>query len=248
MLFRALALLISLVVAIEGCVTRPRLWPRGIACLLSCFGFQVIDFPFASSPLFHLVAQAKQQIEMDPNDLGRLRRGLKEITYLLDHWEEKTIYCNFGEFKRELLLPENKAELMKAAASTGLLDYDKSATMNVMCRSDPEVVRAFLGLTQENLLLAKAEDLMRKPSSISRVDEDSLEDYLSAVEEFSIAVSNVNSLGYTARTDFGSTETQTLEQIRAGGGSVKLKQTKDNVVEARNSLEKVVKLLHLDEP
>ena len=193
------------------------------------------------------MAYGKQQIDVDPNDLSRLQRGLKEITYLLDHWDEKTIYCNFGEFKRELLLPENKAELMKAAASTGLLDYDKSATMNIMCRSDPEVVRAFLGLTQENLLLAKAEDLMRKPSSISRVDEDSLEDYLSAVEDFSVAVSNVNSLGYIARTDFGSTETQTLEQIRSGGGSDKLKQTKNNVVEARINLAKIVKLLHLEE-
>ena len=207
----------------------------------------MLNFPSTSLPGFQLMAYGKQQIDVDPNDLSRLQRGLKEITYLLDHWDEKTIYCNFGEFKRELLLPENKAELMKAAASTGLLDYDKSATMNIMCRSNPEVVRAFLGLTQENLLLAKAEDLMRKPSSISRVDEDSLEDYLSAVEDFSVAVSNVNSLGYIARTDFGSTETQTLEQIRSGGGSDKLKQTKNNVVEARNNLAKVVELLHLEE-
>lgn len=221
-------------------------WRNNFVSLLSFCSIQTIAVPYISLP-FAQEAQAKQQIEVDPTDLTRLKRGLKEVNYLLDHWDEKTVYCNFGEFKRELLLPENKQELMKAAASTGLLDYDKSATMNVMCRSDPEVVRAFLGLTQENLLLAKAEDLMRRPSSIGRVDEDSLEEYLSAVEDFSVAVSNVNSLGYTARTDFGSTETQTLEQIKAGGGSKKLRQTKADVIQARDSLTKVVGLLHLDD-
>jgi hypothetical protein len=186
---------------------------------------------------------AKQQIEINGNDPSRLKRGLLEIIFLLDHWDEKTIYCNFGEFQRELLSAENKQELMKAAASTGLLDYDKSATMKIMCRSDPEVVRAFLGLAKDNLLLSKADELMRKPSVMSLVNEDELDSYVLAVEDFSIAVSAIDTLGYTARTDYSSTETQTLEQIKGGNG--RLKQTKDNVVVARDSLAKIVNMLHL---
>jgi hypothetical protein len=106
-------------------------------------------------------ALAAQQVVVDPNDLKRLKLGLREITYLLDNWEDKTTYCNFGEFQRELLLPENKAKLMDAAKEFSLWDYDKSKTMNVMCKRDPQVVRAFLGLTPDNLLLNRAEGTNR---------------------------------------------------------------------------------------
>lgn len=60
-----------------------------------------------------------------------------------------------GEFDNTLLKVENKEKLFKAAAETGILDYDKSATMNVMCKRDPQLVRALLGLTNDNLLLNK---------------------------------------------------------------------------------------------
>ena len=160
--------------------------------------------------------------------------------------DEKTLYCNFGEFKRELLLPENKKDLLIAAASTGLLDYDKSATMNIKCRADPEVVRAFLGLTQENLLLSKADDLMRKPSTLDRVDEDQLEVFLAAVEDYTIAVSNVDTLGYSARTDFGSTETQSLEELLNSGKNSKLMQSKESVITARDNLAQIIDLLKLN--
>jgi hypothetical protein len=86
-------------------------------------------------------AHAAQQVEVASNDLNRLKLGLREITYLIDNWDEKTTYCNFGEFQRELLLPENKAKLLDAAKEFSLWDYDKSKTMNVMCKRDPQVVR-----------------------------------------------------------------------------------------------------------
>jgi hypothetical protein len=40
---------------------------------------------------------------VDANDLNRLRLGLREVSYLVDHWEEKTTYCNFGELTNDLL-------------------------------------------------------------------------------------------------------------------------------------------------
>ena len=87
------------------------------------------------------VSNAAQQVEVSPNDLNRLKLGLREINYLIDNWDEKTTYCNFGEFQRELLLPENKGKLLDAAKEFSLWDYDKSKTMNVMCKRDPQVVR-----------------------------------------------------------------------------------------------------------
>ena len=93
------------------------------------------------NPIVPPTAHAAQQVEVSSNDLNRLKLGLREITYLIDNWDEKTTYCNFGEFQRELLLPENKAKLLDAAKEFSLWDYDKSKTMNVMCKRDPQVVR-----------------------------------------------------------------------------------------------------------
>ena len=77
-------------------------------------------------------AQSAQTTEYDPNDINRLKKGLNQLNFLLEHWNEKTLYCNFGEFQRELLSPENKEKLMASAKETSLWDYDKSKTMNVM--------------------------------------------------------------------------------------------------------------------
>ena len=77
-------------------------------------------------------SQSAQTTEYDPNDINRLKKGLNQLNFLLEHWNEKTLYCNFGEFQRELLSPENKEKLMASAKETSLWDYDKSKTMNVM--------------------------------------------------------------------------------------------------------------------
>ena len=95
-------------------------------------------------------------LTMDANDIRRLKVGLSTINILLKDWTEKTTYCNFGEVKREMMADGNEATLLKEAAAGGLLDYDKSATMNVMCKRDPQIVRAYLGLepsTGNNLFL-----------------------------------------------------------------------------------------------
>jgi hypothetical protein len=195
---------------------------------------------------------AAQQVVVSPNDVNRLKLGLREINYLLDHWEEKTTYCNFGEFQRELLLPENKEALMKAAKETGLLDYDKSKTMRVMCKRDPEVVRAFIGMTKDNLLLSKADVLMRKPSTVEMVDPDHIDEYFEAVETFTQAIAAADSLAYQARTDYGSQESTSkeaaLEAIKiaeSGGKKDYLDQSKSALETVRDSLTTITNDLGL---
>lgn len=215
---------------------------KGIVCLL-------ISSLFVLSPVALLVdrADAAQQIAVDFNDLNRLKRGLKEVNYLLDHWEEKTTYCNFGEFQRELLLPENKEKLMAAAAEFSLFDYDKSKTMNVMCRQDPQVVRAFLGLTPENPLLNRADALMKQKQTLNLVDPDDFDQYIEAVDVFSQAVAAVDGLAYNARTDFAATETSKKGDNSAvySNKNDYLAQAKGSVFIARDSLAKVIEILHI---
>lgn len=196
--------------------------------------------------IFQGSADAAPAKVYDFNDINRLVRGLKEIDYLLDHWDEKTTYCNFGEFQRDLLKTENKEKLFKAAAETGLLDYDKSATMNIVCRKDPQVVRAFLGLTDDNTVLNKADKLMKSPAALEIVPPDHFEDYIEAVDSFSQAVATADSLAYQARTDFSSTETNTRKKILEDeNGQGYLAQSKKSVIKARNSLALIVKELNL---
>jgi hypothetical protein len=182
---------------------------------------------------------------VDPTDVKRFKLGLREVNYLLDHWEEKTEYCNFGEFQRELLLPENKEKLKAAAAKGALWDYDKSETMNIMCKKDPQVVRGFLGLTQDNLVLNRADSLMRKPATLDLLaDEETVDEYFEAVDKFTLAVSEVDTLSYNARTDFASTETAKKGESESTGTDY-LAQSKVSVTKARDALATVVRLLAL---
>ena len=106
-----------------------------------------------NTPTPLLVSRANAETAYRPNyelnDILRLKYGLREVTYLIDNWEDKTQTCNFGEIQRDILLNENKEKLMKAAAKGSLIDYTKSGTIDIMCKRDPQVVRAFLGLMPE---------------------------------------------------------------------------------------------------
>lgn len=139
-------------------------------------------FIISSSSIAYAVEVAYPS-EFSVNDPRRLKQGLQQLDYLLANWEEKTTYCNFGELQRELLYVENKAKLVKIAGGTGLLDYDKSKTMNVRCRKDPDMVRAYIGLKPENPTLANADKLMRRVDVADLVDD--LEKYDEAVEKYS---------------------------------------------------------------
>ena len=187
-------------------------------------------------------------LPVDPNDPVRLARGLKEVNYLLKNWEAKTTLCNYGEIKKELLENGNEEELYAAAKKGSLWDKGEE-TMNVMCKRDPEVVRAFVGLTNENLVLKNAEKLMRKPDVLDRVSADDVEAYEENVDAYILAVSEVDQLAYAARTDHDSTETfskaQGGQSLKAEAGSDYLGQSRLAVIKVQKALEGIVTELHL---
>ena len=76
----------------------------------------------------------------------------------------------------------------------------------VHSKRDPQMVRAFLGLTPDNLTLNNAERLLKKPITINRVDPEYIDDYFEQVDKFIMGVSSVDALSYEARTDFASIE------------------------------------------
>ena len=81
--------------------------------------------PFRPSFLRPPAALAYSVTDVDPSDPRRLLLGLREISYLLGHWDTTTTFCNFGEFQSELLTAEKKQELLAAASKFALWDYDK---------------------------------------------------------------------------------------------------------------------------
>jgi hypothetical protein len=220
---------------------RPKLWTQTF--IIGHLALGIIHPP--TQNLYP--AYADVMGENSNSDLDRLKKGLKSLNYLIDNWDKKTTYCNFGEFKRELLDVKNKDELLIAANEGGMLD--KSKTMNVLCKRDPEVVRAFLGLTDENILLSHAEALMRSPRALSRIDPDRIDLYIDEVEKFTQAVASADSLAYNARTDYSSTENfskSSMDQTSAGEGKITyLSQSKISVMSARDALADIVNLLNL---
>ena len=142
---------------------------------------------------------------------------------------------------------------MKEAAAGGLLDYDKSATMIVKCRRDPSMVRSVVGLMDENPTLQNAAKIMGSDVALNRVQDDDIENYMQAVDSFSKALAEVDLLTYSARTDYGSTETQTLENINksfeeqdAGIGKKDfLAQSRDSLIKLYEALKAINKTLRL---
>ena len=211
--------------------------------------FKVIFPILVSNPDFEKTNYIKPkpvlaaQVEFDFNDVRRLKRGLKELDYLLANWEEKTTYCNFGELKMELLDTKNKDQLIKTARESGLLD--KSKSMNVMCKRDPEVVRAFLGLTPENLVLQKADILMKSKNVLSDVNPDLFDEYIESVDNYVQAVASADALAYNARNDYNSAnsfEKDSADTLSLKGSKY-LDQSKDSVIKVRDSLSKIVTIL-----
>jgi len=185
---------------------------------------------------------------VDANDLNRLRLGLREVSYLVDHWEEKTTYCNFGELTNDLLAVDNKEKLYEEAKKGSLWEKSES-TMNIKCKRDPQVVRAFVGLTDDNLLLRGVDRLLHKPSTLDRLGEDDQERYEADADAYLSALGEVDQLSYAARTDHDSTETFSKadgRSIRSEAGTDYLSQTKVAVGKLRDALSGLIKDLQLE--
>ena len=108
----------------------------------------------------------------------------------------------------------------------------------------------------ENPTLANAVKLMQSEVALDRVLEAGAVEvdlYIAAVDSYSKALSEIDLLSYSARTDYSSTETQTLEEAKRTyeqaeqgiGKRTYLVQCRDSVEALSKSLDTIVYALAL---
>ena len=80
---------------------------------------------YSSTPILpdYIIPPVSAAVNYKSSDLRRLKQGLNELDYLLENWDKKTTYCNFGEFQRELLDEKNKEKLLQAAEEGFTMRY-----------------------------------------------------------------------------------------------------------------------------
>ena len=83
----------------------------------------------------------------EEEDLGRLREGLRQLTILLENWDEATLNCKYAEVNRELLTADKKEELLDAASKSVL--FNKGNATKTLCKRDAEIVRYVMGVGGE---------------------------------------------------------------------------------------------------
>jgi len=106
------------------------------------------------------------------------------------------------------------------------------------------MVRAFLGLTEDNLTLYRADKLMQDPETLNLVEPDDLDQYIEQVEVFMRGLADVDGLSYDARSDFGSTETFKKDS-KSDFSSKYLDQSRESVETVKKALSKIVRFLKL---
>lgn len=104
----------------------------------------------------------------------------------------------------------------------------------------------------DNLVLNKAELLMKKPSTLELIDSDDIDTYIDQVDVYTQAISAIDVLSYQARSDFYSQETNSKDTIELNDKNNNEKNkkdylalTRDNVIIARDALTYIVDKIHL---
>jgi hypothetical protein len=119
--------------------------------------------------------------------------------------------------------------------------------LDFACKRDPQLVRALVGLTNDNFNLKNADKLMKRPDIIDLVSETDIDAYLENVDAFTRTISEVDNLTYAARTDHDSTETFTkgTNQPPVNGKKDYLAQAQDATIKLQAYLSTIVDELHL---
>ena len=125
-------------------------------------------------------------------DILQIKEATKALSSLIDNWYKATTECIYADVPRELLESKNKDRLLEKASEFAL--FDKSTSV-VSCKRTNRIVRDYIiGATGKGPLVGIEKRLLR-----------TLDEYFSAVESFSQALSRATSLSYMAgMADFDS--------------------------------------------
>jgi len=179
------------------------------------------------------------------NPLPDIILAQETLGKLLDNWKRATIDCTFADVPRELLEQKNKELLLEKASTFAL--FDKSVSVET-CKTTNRIVRDYLGVTGIGPLVGMDKKLKRGLEFL--VDVDDLDVYVSELETFSQAYSRACSLSYTAGVaDFDSVNNFSKDEADDGSSNDEnsnLNQAKDAIVQAKTSLDIIVRLLQKD--
>eukprot|EP00746_Dinoflagellata_sp_MGD_P034862 gnl/MRDRNA2_/MRDRNA2_18339_c0_seq2.p1 gnl/MRDRNA2_/MRDRNA2_18339_c0~~gnl/MRDRNA2_/MRDRNA2_18339_c0_seq2.p1 ORF type:complete len:300 (+),score=46.13 gnl/MRDRNA2_/MRDRNA2_18339_c0_seq2:187-1086(+) len=76
-------------------------------------------------------------------DVARLKLGIRQLSVLLDDWNNATLNCNYAEFN----YIQDKDELIKISGESAL--FSKGSAVKTVCKRDSELVRSIMGVAGE---------------------------------------------------------------------------------------------------
>ena len=171
--------------------------------------------------------------------VSTIRAARDALSSLLHNWDKSTIDCSVADVSRELLEQKNKEELLEKAKVFALFDKD-GAVMS--CKEDNKKVRNFVsklkGLDKQ---FVAARDRV--------IDKDGdLDEYFSAVDDYSRRLSAANSFSYSAGSDLSSINGRKLDKSRdAGDQQIErgegMKAAQDELSSALVDLDKICGML-----
>ncbi|KAL7518869.1 hypothetical protein ACHAWX_003673 [Stephanocyclus meneghinianus] len=174
------------------------------------------------------------------SDLSVLQHATVALSTLLGNWERATTDCTYADVPRELLDAKNKEMLLEKASEFAL--FDKSTSV-VSCKRTNRIVRDYIGATGKGPLVGAEKRLLKK-SVVEKVDPESVEEYFSAVESFSQALSRATSLSYTSGVsdfdsfnNFAKDDSKTLSRDDSN-----LEQARKAIEEANSFLKRALSL------
>lgn len=188
---------------------------------------------FACSAVALPLTSATAAAPPGADEAARLTNGLALLDGLLAKWGEVTLDCRFGEVKREMMMQENKEQLLQEASSTS-----KASTTVTMCKTSGATVRRAISGSESPL--ARIGSLLERPALIGRVDEDKLEDFEAASEKLQQALTAADGAAYLAANDYSA---QTTFKRGESTDTPNLDAALYDVGEARKSLAIIVQLV-----
>ncbi|KAL7535872.1 hypothetical protein ACHAWF_005301 [Thalassiosira exigua] len=209
-------------------VQRRTAWNIICSSVATCTLFSAPPFAYAATPNYEQNAVAGEQ------DIAILKEATEALTSLLENWQKATVDCTYADVPRELLETKNKDKLLEKASEFAL--FDKSTSV-VSCKRTNRVVRDYIGVTGKGPLVGAEKRLLRS-NVVDKIDPESLDDYFSAVESFSSAMSKAASLSYTASVDFDSMNNFAKGEEKGDGSN--LGQAREAIEEANEALKAAV--------
>ena len=173
-------------------------------------------FVIATSSPLPLIAAPPPTVEQ----LSRLPEGLARIDYLLEHWDSLTTVCN-------------------AITAGGDLEASQvMRTQNSKCYKTPLKVQQYIGASSTLDPLFKAEKLMINARPL--IDEENQDAYTDAVDAYITKQQISSTMAYTSSWSGIENPNGSVEQVE-----MNLEEAKKEVRDTRDTLGRVVELLHL---